>query len=464
MQKLRRIAILAALFNIWSLGLSAVRAHADSLVLRQNLADEILSDDVPRVIVAPADFDGGDWKVELTSETGGSLEGWRAEILPGTVQWVRAYGLLLIPRARLRVSVAGGIGLQVSRGGFAQAGIPDESSGSVVAEFPVALVSGKSNTIAVTAKTKDGVRRANAVIRFSPRPETTRKLNGNRVFVNTSCSHYGVKGELIQPKEDQWVYVGCRLVHVKGTAHRTSHLETYVFWDNLDEAAYLGEVEIKPTIPSLFQLALRHAPGQVELRTSTGAKLNLTYWIPEKLGHLRFAFGLGGYSMDYAGPTGSATALTPLPTLYFNYFFDDIYRIVAFDISAFWPRAYTDFGLYLLSQQFKLIDRRLWLSVLIGGHTLFFDPGDRLRASFSLPQGVEIGFLDFFKQGYDLIAGGFIYPPIDSRIYYNVWLRWGSPHIFYELNYIYWQEPTSLGAVNVKNIGVSIGFPVASFL
>jgi hypothetical protein len=73
---------------------------------------------------------------------------------------------------------------------------------------------------------------------------------------------------------------------------------------------------------------------------------------------------------------------------------------------------------------------------------------------------VELGFRDFILKGENLTLGSFFYPLIADRSYINTWLRFGSGKLFYEFNFIQWQEPISGGSFGAKSAGLSIGFPL----
>jgi hypothetical protein len=81
----------------------------------------------------------------------------------------------------------------------------------------------------------------------------------------------------------------------------------------------------------------------------------------------------------------------------------------------------------------------------------------------SVPQGFEFIVRDLFARNRNLTAGAFVYPKISGRAYYNFWLRWGSPQVFGELNYIEWQEPHGDERTHSRALGVSFGAPILRF-
>jgi hypothetical protein len=62
------------------------------------------------------------------------------------------------------------------------------------------------------------------------------------------------------------------------------------------------------------------------------------------------------------------------------------------------------------------------------------------------------------------MLGAFLDPDLFDRSYYNVWLRWGLPQLFGELNYIHWKQPHSTGVTSSTSVGISFGMPIARFL
>ena len=134
-------------------------------------------------------------------------------------------------------------------------------------------------------------------------------------------------------------------------------------------------------------------------------------------------------------------------------------------VASFWAfpvdkKFQTDVGFYLIAEQFRGVDERLSMNLLLGAHMLQFQGNDRNHYSFSAPQGVEFVVRDCFAKRKNLSLGGFFYPTISGRSYINTWIRWGSGSLFYELNGISWTEQFEGTQVNSKSVGLSIGFPL----
>jgi hypothetical protein len=138
-------------------------------------------------------------------------------------------------------------------------------------------------------------------------------------------------------------------------------------------------------------------------------------------------------------------------------------RAVAFNATAIHSSFFTDQGFYLLIEQFRVLDQRFSLNLLLGAHAIAFAREKNVYARFGAPQGVEMVYRDFISRYYNLSMGGFVYPPIQGKSYYNLWLRWGTRGLFGEINYLAWREPFGSESLTTSSVGISLGFPLAQF-
>jgi hypothetical protein len=192
--------------------------------------------------------------------------------------------------------------------------------------------------------------------------------------------------------------------------------------------------------------------------------MTLRYRVPKDL-HLGFlGGGIGPYAYTFTGGGADTRTVAPVATLYAGYFITEAMRVVAFDAITVHKDHVNDLGLYLVSEQFKTLDRRISLNVMLGAHVVGLNFNGSGHIIFSAPQGAEITFRDLFKKSYNFSFGSFVYPPIDGTAYYNVWLRWGKPTFFYELNYISWREQIDGQNFYARAFGVCVGFPLWRFL
>jgi hypothetical protein len=437
----------------WLLAFVAAPSFASVHALPSDLAREVLSESVPTAF-APADLATVDFAAEWVSEKGRPTAG-EARILVDSLQWVRVSEVLVLPRARLRITLPANVIGSVTSGGYGQA-LAAEANRSV-AEVPVALLSG--DAYAVRVDWTDGKVSHFDRIRIRFRPGLA---NHARVLRDTTCSPFQLAPIAVQ-LTDAWAYLGCRLVQVQGPAGRTAALEVLVYWDGANDGLALGQVPLPPRLPSVWGLTLRSRPGHVTL-THAKDRIELAYRLPERVHLGTIGLGIGPYGYRFEAPQGSSSGVVPLITLYGSYFITEETRIVAFDATPVARRTYTDFGIYLNNESFRSLDRRLAFNLMLGAHVLVFGrPGGNVF-QLGAPQGVELVFRDAFARNANLAAGAFIYPPIQGKLYYNAWLRWGSPAIFGEINYLEWQEKFGDDRVYSRSLGLSIGFPFLHFL
>ena len=438
--------ILAALFC--TLASRSVLATINTL--SPSAVQDTLSESVPTAF-APADFNLGasDFAVEWV---GAPISGVEARIGENTLQWVRVEEVLVLPRARLIVSAKDSQGGAIVSGGFAQ-GIAADGT----AEIPVALVSGDSNPISVTVIRGGKEIRGEWRIRFKPKASSS----GARVGIDASCSRYGVKARSSPVlSNDEWIYVGCRLSVMHAEGHRTSSLEMYVYWDNIGKRLKVDGADALPLRPTIWTLRVRSRPGVVKL-SDGDHEVSLEYAIPEDFHYLALGVGIGPYSYQFIAGDANVSTATPLLTVYGSYFIKEPLRIVAFDATAFNGQMVTDFGIYLNTEYARFLDNRVALNLMLGAHAIGYQAFGAYYLQVSAPQGIEMVFSDAFGRNRNLTLGGFIYPPINDVSYYNIWLRWGSPAIFGELNYILWNEQLGDQSIYSRSFGVSVGFPIA---
>jgi hypothetical protein len=135
-------------------------------------------------------------------------------------------------------------------------------------------------------------------------------------------------------------------------------------------------------------------------------------------------------------------------------------KIASFTAVPVKPSPEIDTGIYLVLEQFRGLDDRIGMNFLLGAHALSFTSRGVRDTRWSAPQGIELGFRDFLLRGENLTVGSFFYPLIADRSYINTWIRFGSGRVFYEFNFIQWQEPIAGGSFGAKSAGLSIGFPL----
>ena len=269
-------------------------------------------------------------------------------------------------------------------------------------------------------------------IRFKPRAELR-----NHLYFDSSCSPYHL--HLNEAKiSHSWVMVSCHRLNNNSDSGTKSVILTTVLWENEVEGT-LTQVNLDSEHPK--HLFKSNSVDSFEIEASVGPVFH----------HLAFSMGVGPYS--------SRNEVKPFATVYASYFFNDALKIASFGALPIRTSPEIDWGFYLVMEQFRGVDERISLNLLLGAHLLSYVPATGVRTnSMSGPQGIELVFRDFFAKNLNFTTGGFFYPKINDRSYLNAWVRYGSSQYFMELNFIEWQEPDPY--FYSKSFGLSIGFPL----
>ena len=441
----------------------APNARCDIVSLTGSLVQDALSESMPTAF-APDDIDTsavlGDFSVRWV---GTPIPGVSFRLEPNSLQWVRVQEVLVVPRARLWLHVENASSGSIQSGNFAQPISADISTAKEASALvPVALVSGAGNPMEITVIRGGTVLKGRVEIRYS---STDPKRAS--VGIDSSCSRFGFSVEASNFPSDQRMYLGCRLVVSEGENYRTSSLDVYVFWDapgsRSNREISINGVPTAAVRPSLWLLSLQSAPGKATLEEN-GRSVTIHYSIPDRLHFGSVGMGLGPYSHQYSDPATSVSEVAPLLTVYGSYAFSDTTRLIGFDATTISDQWVTDFGLYLTNELARVLDNRLAVHILLGGHAIGFSSGGQYYLKLGAPQGIDVVFADAFQRNRNLSLGGYVFPSVSGTSYYNFWLRWGSPSVFAEINYILWTEQLSSQEVFSRSIGLSIGFPVVRFL
>ena len=442
--------ILLCIFIVWV----SEKSWANVLILPESMISEALSESVPTAFPLE-DIHEDDYQVTWL---GSSIPEVVASIEKGSLQWVRVQSLFVIPRAKLRIQ---GNHLQsgrVSNLGFSQGFIANGSQDGSL-EIPVALMSAQRNGVDIEIKRNGKILRGKLKLSFKPRKATY--LSQGRVFIDPSCSPFGVSVESLGDLSADWAYIGCRQTVTMSNERQTSSLELYIYWDNVGDSIEVGGIPTLQSSVSVWPLRLRTGVTDVSVRGNQH-EMKIHYQLPSEFHKFSFSLGVGAYSVGFQGSTSQTTHIAPLPTLYGSYFIAEDLRIVGFGGVALDSSSFTDLGLYLRFEQFRFYDRRISINLLVGGHGIGFKDQGQFNLVPSFPQGFELIFTDAFQRGRNLVFGVFISPDISGVSYYEGWLRWGGK-FFGELNYISSSIQQNSIPYNFSIVGVSFGFPVARF-
>lgn len=271
-------------------------------------------------------------------------------------------------------------------------------------------------------------------IKFKPRAELK-----THYYFDSSCSPFNLK--INDAKlEHSWVMVSCHRINngTTGLADKPVVLAT-VIWEN-EAGGTLTQINLESDHPKQ-KFTNAGSADSFELEASVAPLFH----------HLGLSAGVGPYS--------SRNVVKPFVTIYGSYFFNDALKIATFAALPIRPSPEIDWGGYLVMEQFRGVDERISLNLLLGAHLLSYVSGTGERTNaISGPQGIELIFRDLFCKNMNFMFGGFFYPKINERSYLNAWVRYGTNSVFAELNFIEWQEPNPY--FYSKSFGLSIGFPL----
>jgi hypothetical protein len=439
----------------------------DSLVLDAHPADSVLSKSTT-LVIDPPDISESDFTVIWL---GTPIPGVDAYIVDNSLQWVRTQEVLVLPRARVHLTIkntaAGGIHSSV-RGIVRHHGAVqsfEQSAAASHAEIPVALLSHPASSIEVVVKRADGVEEKGTLqVQFQSNRPVEKRLH-----IDASCSQYQVSALKAELSPQSWALVGCRLVYTKRESRTVPSLEVFLFWDGAGSKILIDGTASESVVPAVWALRLRSDPGRVRFSSTEGSPQNieLKYQVRSELHSGSFGVGFGPYGYRYTTQTGldNINQAAGVLTFYGSVFFNHYMRAVMFSVLPVHRKIFNDTGLYLLVEQARILDNRMSINLLFGGHGILFPYDGANYFRFSFPQGIETVFRDFPYRRHNLTFGLFAYPFAGERSYYNAWLRWAMGPYFAELNYIKWDEIVRSGTlVGAELWGVSFGMPLFEFL
>lgn len=436
-------------------------AQADVLPLPASIFEETLSESVSTAFEPRSSNDQA--RLELKDFDlvwqGAAPEGVKIEIVGRSLEWVRVANVLVLPRARVRVSATGVTGGMLENLNARQP-LLSAGEGEWVAELPVVLATGKKNPIRLRLQRSGKELSFQSLLQYAPKDP----VRANPVYIDASCSsENGMAKWQNLPQVPTWAYLGCRLTQSKRERQRTSNLEIYLFWDQPDSEILLAGNSIPETQPSLWFLKLRPHSGALPVESKAGA-LSLSHQAPEKVRYGSIGLGLGPYAYRFQTSQLNVDTTAPLLMVYGSYALTDSQRLTVFNATTVHRTLFMDTGLYFNSESFRTLDRRLSLYVMLGMNAIGFRNQGVSRFKLGAPQGFEAIYRDAFGRNWNLSAGAFIYPKINDQSYYNLWFRYGNRGRFLEVNYIAIQNEIAGTPFYTRSLGVSFGMPIARFL
>jgi hypothetical protein len=253
--------------------------------------------------------------------------------------------------------------------------------------------------------------------------------------------------------EHSWVYVSCRTVHPTQDSGYVIRADLELRWETEAGVRSIRVNGSESESPDgvFHGVSFNSNSGNFHLEKGNDS-FDLKVAVSERFHPLWVSVGIGPYSHQ--------NVIRAFPTIYAGFYLSEGMRIASFSAFPIRSKPEVDTGLYLVAEQFRGIDERIHFSLLLGAHLLSFHSEGQHYSRMSAPQGIELGFRDFLIRSQNLTFGGFFYPPISNRFYINSWIRFGNANLFYEFNFINWQEPTDSGTFVGKSAGLSIGFPL----
>lgn len=427
---------------------------ASVLPIPQASLHDVLSESVPTAF-PPDDFSEEDFSL---SWEGPKIEGVQFSLQKGSIQWARINEVLVLPRARLVIEAKNFESGIVNYADFITPLSPVAGTNEIQARVVVALISGKKNPIQIQFIRSGQLIQGRLLVKYNPKETQAR----SRIYRDPSCSRFALtvdSQKILQ--QDQWIYLGCRTTVAGASDTRVSTLEIYIYWDNVGTEIEVEGLKTPSSLISTWAIKVGPEPGIVHLASDQN-QLEVKYTLAKQLHFGSLSVGIGPYSNTFHALGNSVLDTRPLITLYGSYFISEGIRFVGFNATSLGSFGYNDLGFYMHSENFKILDRRLSINLLLGGHVIGFFAGGNAYMLFGIPQGIEMIFSDFIQRGMNLSVGGFVYPKIDGKAYNNVWVRWGS-RTFVELNYILWEEMVRNEPVFSRNLGVTLGFPISQF-
>jgi len=409
-------------------------------VLKTPLAQSLIPFGDVRIGEAPIPLDLEDFNPYATKP----LKGLQLEFEKQSVQWIRDSSNLLIPRARLKITLPKTIGPPL----FYYLG--EVFSGEFISDkltYEIDLWINLFNPGSITIKTNNEILSKVVIGRKTSQKSIPSKL------IDYSCAPYDLE---FTGLEDQYMSVGCRLEQI-GPSHQKKP-RLIVTWSASN--ALLADGTLPP-----YRTILRGGNvAPIEVINNLGQKLNVTIKasLPKRIHRLKTAIGFGPYRFEtQSGEQKREEKWAPAFMFYGKYDFLATTSLRFFNATVSRGSLFNNGGVYLAYEIANLFDGRVQVIPLLGAQILNFNYNKDVpnRNKVIYPQGFEAVWRHSFGiKNSHLIYGMFI-SGSNTEPYKNLWLRWGTK-IFGELNYIEWKA----GTQRVKTYGVSIGLPFLSFL
>jgi hypothetical protein len=364
-----------------------------------------------------------------------------AKFVPNSIEWIRLDDTLLVPRARVEILVdlmPQNLNIKYLNYSHTFQKVNEKQS---KIQLYVSLF--QSNEISIYHK---GKIYSNIIIK------NISKTRSKTHLIDYSCYPYHLK---IESFDNEYLSLGCK-ESLTGKAGSEKKI-LQVFWATSD-----FKLMDQSPAPYLTTLA-DDQPAIINVINTQGEikKIKISATIPDRYHRLRLALGFGPY--DYFARNLKQDfdkSSTMAIMLYGKFDLTNEHSLKLFNAYLNEKTTFNNFGVYFSSDIAKIWNNRLVFNTLLGFQGLRFNSPDQTNMSqFIYPQGLEVTLNHPFElKNYKLILGGFISPERNVT-YHNLWLRFGKK-IFYEINYLSWQQNNNY----IRAYGLSIGVPLAKFL
>ena len=371
-----------------------------------------------------------------------TIEGVKASFAKESVQWIRINNNLLTPRARLTVVIENSYpDLHLLYHG--QAIIPTSGSDHAFADLYVDLFNPEDILIS-----KGGERVG--TIRIS----TSKQLaTGNMHLIDYSCSRYQLE---IDGLQGEYLSIGCKMERIGRWGKESPRL--IVTWSSTNYRLH------DRTLPPYTTILRDSSPAKIEVVDKQGNKKIITIKakLPRRLNRIKTAFGFGPYRFQSRMEESVRDEkIAPAIMLYGNFALTESTSIRAFDALVWQESTFNNVGFYFAYDLATLMDNRISITPLLGAQGLTFRYNDKYPSETDIiyPQGFEAVYRHpFGQENYLLIFGAFLSLSSGSATdYSNLWVRHGK-RIFWELNYISWENKQR----SARMWRLSVGIPLVS--
>lgn len=365
-----------------------------------------------------------------------------AEFIPNTVQWIRLDKSLLVPRALIHVSFSAPTSHEFSWEYAHQKIIPlfHEETRSYRAQVFISLFE------SLPLELYEG-KKIVTTLRIEPAQQKLSHL------IDYSCAPYGIE---VRGLEDDFLSMGCKIQRTGKLGQEKPYLEVLV-----TSASYrLKDLSEPPYLIAFHEtgeakLSMVNHEGREEV-ISIRAKL------PEKLPRLKLAAGYGPYVLDSKNKfSDRRSEIAPTVMLYGNLALNESNSLRFFDSYSQNIAKFHNWGVYFAWDLAEFCDQRCLLTSLIGaqGVNYRYSSNDTTQSEIIYPQGFEFVYKHPFGNLNYRFSYGMFASLSGMYDYTNIWVRYGKG-FFWELNFIEWNREQRQASM----IGLSVGFPIATFL